>query len=235
MNLKILLKLKKELISILKKVAKKLSSDNTINDKNFDNKVFAILRKQKLEKGNIKISFSLPKDKIYTTEGGRSPYDLLIYGKVGKIPFRIFLNNKWGVINSTTRNDVTTYNNLLRLYLNIKTQRLSKETEIDKEVITKRVSEKEIVAYAVFVIDKNTRKHNFFFLEEIKKDDFYVNPRNTMFQIKYNPTLRGSPMTFRDFVLSLINAIIVSLKKSIKGAKIEITVLKGMIPNLRKK
>ncbi len=55
-----------------------------------------------------------------------TPYDLLCWWEVlmGKRS-KIFINNKFGDLHSSARNDITTYNNLLRLYLGITEQRLS--------------------------------------------------------------------------------------------------------------
>jgi len=68
----------------------------------------------------MKINFSEPRNDIYRFEGGRTPYDLLIFGKIDEKGFKIFLNNKLGDLESGARNDVTTYNNLLRLYLGVR-------------------------------------------------------------------------------------------------------------------
>ncbi|MEO0221720.1 MAG: hypothetical protein ABIL27_08010, partial [candidate division WOR-3 bacterium] len=72
-------------------------------------------------------------------------------------------------------NDVTTYNNLLRLYLGVSEQRLTSKVVINRNLIYKRVSGEEIVSYGIFVVDKYKNGANFFLLEEIQ-DEFYVNP-----------------------------------------------------------
>jgi len=121
---------------------------------------------------------------------------------------------------SSTRNDITTYNNLLRLYLGIDKQRLTSKITIDGDLIYKRVSGEEIVSYAVFVVDNKKRGANFFLLEEVK-DDFYVNPRNTMFQIKYSPSL-DEPIDYYSFCIKLIDAILEALNKNLNSIKTEI-------------
>ena len=76
---------------------------------------------------------------------------------------------------------------------------------------------------------------NFFLLEEIK-DSFYVNPRNTMFQIKYAPLL-GDPLDYYAFCITLIDAILDALEKSLNATKTEIIVLseiKGEIINIKR-
>ncbi len=62
-------------------------------------------------------ALSEPKDSIYRPQGGRTPYDLLLYGRIDGLPLTAFINNKYGRIRSGSKNDITTYNNLLRLYL----------------------------------------------------------------------------------------------------------------------
>ncbi|WP_292460890.1 hypothetical protein [Methanothermococcus sp.] len=197
-----------------------------LTDRTLDYEVLNILKKYEIAEDNLKIKFSEPNDEIYSVEGGRTPYDLLCYGKINKKEFVIFINNKYGNLNSTARNDVTTYNNLLRLYLGIDKQRLTSKITIDGDLIYRRVSGKEIVAYAVFVVDNKKRGFNFFLLEEIY-DEFYINPRNTMFQIKYRPSIE-SPMDYYSFVIKLINSILKSLQKSINSIETEIIVLNAI-------
>ena len=135
----------------------------------------------------------------------------------------IFINNKFGDLYSNTRNDITTYNNLLRLYLGIEKQRLTSKITIDGNLIYKRISNQEIVSYGVFVVDNKGKGAKFFLLEEIK-EPFYVNPRNTMFQIKYNPKI-DEPIDYYSFCMSLIDSILESLQKSLNTTKTEIIVL----------
>lgn len=109
-----------------------------------------------------KIRFQEPKDKIYKAESGRAPYDLLCTGEISQSKFSIFINNKFGNLRSNARNDITTYNNLIRLYLGIETHRLSSKVTLDRKVIYNRVSGKQIVSYGVFVLDKQKQGSNFF-------------------------------------------------------------------------
>jgi len=76
------------------------------------------------------------------------------------------------------------------------------------------------------VVDKYRRGHKFFLLEEIE-DNFYVNPRNTMFQIRYNPNL-SYPMDYFTFIRKLIDAILESLEKALNSIKTEIVVLNSI-------
>jgi len=224
-----------KLREIFRNVEERLK-DREITDRTLDREVLGILKKFEISENNLKIKFSEPKDTIYRAEAGRTPYDLLSYGKINDIKFLIFINNKFGNLYSNARNDITTYNNLLRLYLGIKKQRLTSKITIDGDLIYKRITGEEIVSYAVFVVDNKHRGSKFFLLEEIK-DYFYVNPRNTMFQIKYNPTLR-EPMDYYSFVIILIDAIIESLQKSINATKKEIIVLynlKTQLMEIKKK
>ena len=200
--------------------------DKDLSNKNLDKEVLKALKtlkKNKVSKKNLEMNFSEPEDNIYKPESGRTPYDLLCYGKINKKRFKIFINNKLGNLYSNTRNDVTTYNNLLRLYLGVTEQRLTSKITIDRDLIYRRISGKEIVSYGIFVIDKAKRGAKFFLLEEIK-DSFYVNPRNTMFQIKYNPLL-GKPIDYYSFCIALIDAICEALKKNLNATKTEIIVL----------
>jgi hypothetical protein len=198
--------------------------DKYISEKTLDDEVLNILKNTEfsLEK-TLNISFSEPKDEIYKAESGRTPYDLLCYGKINKKEFKIFINNKFGNLFDKKRNDITTYNSLVRLYLGISKQRLAPEITINSELILKRVSNEEIISYGVFVVDKRRKGHNFFLLEELR-DEFYINPRNNMFQIKYRPSL-GEPIDYYSFCMKLIDATLNSLQKNLKITKTEIIIL----------
>lgn len=200
--------------------------DRKLTDRTLDNKVIKEIRNFEISEKRLEIKFSEPDDVVYKAEAGRTPYDLLCYGKINGKKFTIFINNKFGDLYSNARNDITTYNNLLRLYLGITKQRLTSKITIDGKLIYDKVSGSEIVSYAVFAVDNKKskkRESKFFLLEEIK-DCFYVNPRNTMFQIKYNPSI-GDPMEYYSFVIALIDAILESLKKNLNSTKTEIIVL----------
>ena len=214
--------LAEKLREIFKDVYNKLK-DKDLNDRTLDKEVLKIVGKIKIIEEKLEIRFSEPKDPIYRAEAGRTPYDLLCYGKINRKNFMIFINNKFGDLFSEARNDVTTYNNLLRLYLGIPAQRLTSKVTVDGNLIFRRVRGNELVAYALFVIDKKRRGYKFFLLEEIR-DNFYVNPRNTMFQVKYNPSL-GDPIDYYTFCMKLIDAIIEALKRSLDAIKTEIIVL----------
>jgi len=215
-----------KLRDIFREIYNKIKNDENINDRNLDDKVLSLLKDYTISEENLKIKFSEPKDEIYSYEGRRTPYDLLCYGIINGKNFLIFINNKFGDLKSNTRNDVTTYNNLLRLYLGIKRQRLTSEITINGELVYNRISGNEIVSYGIFVVDKYRRGYKFFLLEEIK-DDFYVNPRNNMFQIRYSPNL-GDPIDYFAFVKKLIDAILESLEKSLNSIKTEILVLNSI-------
>ncbi len=207
-----------------------------LTDRTLDREVLDILRDFEVSDGELEIKFSEPKDSIYRAESGRTPYDLLCFGSINGKEFRIFINNKFGNLFSNARNDITTYNNLLRLYLGISRQRLTSKITIDGDLIYRRVSGEEIVSYAVFVVDNKNRGARFFLLEEIK-DGFYVNPRNTMFQIKYNPKI-GDPVDYYTFCTSLIDAVLQSLEKAINTIRTEVIVLgkiKEELTNIKRK
>jgi len=214
--------LAKKLREIFDKVYDKLK-DRNLTDRTLDNAVLDVVKEFEISEEELEIKFSEPKDSIYRAKAGRTPYDLLCFGKINGKKFIIFINNKFGDMYSSARNDITTYNNLLRLYLDISKQRLTSKITIDGNLIYKRVSGEEIVSYAVFVVDNKNRGAKFFLLEEIK-DSFYVNPRNTMFQIKYTPSL-GDPIDYYAFCIALIDAILDALKKSLNTTKTEIIVL----------
>jgi len=217
----------KELTGILRNVFQmvfeRLKSKN-ITEKSLDKEVLGILENYEIIKENLKLKFSEPKDEIYKAEKGRTPYDILCYGKINKKDVKIFINNKFGNLYSNTRNDITTYNNLIRLYLDIKQQRLKSEITIDRNKIYKRVIGKEIISYGVFVFDSQKRDFNFFLLEEIE-EKLYINPRNTMFQVKYSPQISKTPLDYYSFIIKLIDAIIGSLSKSKASIETEILIL----------
>lgn len=196
---------------------------STLTDRTLDSQVLKLLKNLEIKKEKLEIRFSEPIDSIYRVKGGRTPYDLLCSGIVNGKKFIIFINNKLGDLQSNARNDVTTYNNLLRLYMGISKQRLTSKITIDGKLIYNRVSGAEIVSYAIFVVDKEKRGSKFFLLEEII-DSFYVNPRNTMFQIKYDPSL-GEPIDYYSFCITLIDSILEALSKSLNATKTEIIVL----------
>ena len=211
LEIKILAEILREIFE--KEVFSKLL-DKDIDEKSIDEEILKLLEDKTFECGDkektikITLSFSKPKDKIYKAEKGRTPYDILCYGKINNKNFKIFINNKFGDLYSFARNDITTYNNLIRLYLDIRQQRLKGKITIDKNKIYKRVLEKEIISYGVFVFDSQKRSFNFFLLEEID-DDLYINPRNTMFQVKYRPQISKTPLDYYSFIIKLIDAIIV--------------------------
>ncbi|MHA1222289.1 MAG: hypothetical protein ACTSP3_03300 [Candidatus Heimdallarchaeaceae archaeon] len=217
-------KLKEFLQSIFVKVTNELSPNSSINDKNLDGYVLNLINSYLHQTEEIKVKVSEPVDDIYKSSAGRTPYDILIFGDIENIPFKILLNNKYGEIDSNRRNDTTTYNNLLRLYLDIQKQRVKKGICPNYDTIKRRINGEEILTYALYVFDKNSRKHNFFFLEEVD-EDFYINPRNSMFQIKYNPRLRREPMTYLNFVKKLVLESNKALKKRIESAEEEKTML----------
>lgn len=192
--------LSNHLREVFGKVYEKLKNKN-ITDRSLDQEVLTQLKDFRIVEKNLKIEFSVPQDDIYNSEKGRTPYDLLCHGKINKKDFSIFINNKCGNLNAKSKNDITTYNNLLRLYLGIKKQRLRSKITIDGELIYNRIAGNEYVLYGVFIIDTKNEKFNFFLLEEIE-DSFYVNPRNTMFQTSYVPKLLNKPI---DFTLSLLS------------------------------
>ncbi|MEO0138838.1 MAG: hypothetical protein ABIL48_03110, partial [candidate division WOR-3 bacterium] len=97
---------------------------------------------------------------------------------------------------------------------------------INRNLIYKRVSGEEIVSYGIFVVDKYKNGANFFLLEEIQ-DEFYVNPRNTMFQVRYNPSI-GKPIDYYSFCIKLIDAILESLNKSLKAIETERLVISSL-------
>ncbi len=222
--------LSRKLRAIFKEVARDLKNKN-VTDRNLDELVLDALKNRAVEIENIKINFSEPVDDIYRPEAGRTPYDLLCHGKINNKPFKIFINNKFGSLKRNNKNDVTTYNNLLRLYFGIKSQRLSEKAEINKKLVLKRLRGEEIVSYGLFVLDKDTKDFNFFLLEEID-EPFYVNPRNTMFQVRYTPKIRKEPMSYYEFVRKLVKAIQKSLQKVIEKAVQESERLESLLDEL---
>jgi len=143
-------------------VTQKLKKEH-LTSANIDEKVLHILSKFSFHGKGMHISFSQPQDDIYNAEKGRTPYDLLCRGEIKNVSFNIFINNKLGNIESKAKNDITTYNNMLRLYLGITSQRLKPNIVIPKDLIHKRITMQSIVSYGLFVIDNNKKQANFFF------------------------------------------------------------------------
>jgi hypothetical protein len=216
-----------ELVGILRSVFQmvfdELKSKN-ITEKSLDEEVLRVLRNYVIAKKHLKLNFSEPKDEIYKVEKGRTPYDVLCYGNIVRKDFRILINNKFGNLYSKSLNDITTYNNLIRLYLDIRQQKLKGKVIIDGDKVYKRVLGEEIISYGVFVFDARKRGFNFFLLEEID-DDFYVNPRNTMFQARYSPQISKTPLDYYSFMTKLIDATVDSLKKSKASIEAEVLIL----------
>jgi hypothetical protein len=216
-------KLIETLRNIFQMVFDELKSKN-ITEKSLDEEVLRVLEYYDITKKHLKLKFSEPKDEIYKVEKGRTPYDILCYGKIVNKDFKIFINNKFGNLYSKNSNDITTYNNLIRLYLDIRQQRLKSEVTIDRNKIYKRILGEEIISYGVFVFDAQKRGFNFFLLEEID-DEFYVNPRNTMFQVKYSPQISKTPLDYYSLVTKLIDTIVDSLRKSKASIETEVLIL----------
>jgi hypothetical protein len=201
---------------VFKHLKNKKITDNTL-----DNLVLDYLKHKKIKSPRLNLKFSEPEDKIYSFSAGRTPYDLLCKGTINKKPVTIFINNKFGDLSKSNKNDITTYNNLLRLYFDITTQRLKDEVTINRKTIRERIDGDEIVLYAIFVMDKSKTKSNWFLLEEIK-DDLYINPRNTMLQVKYNPEIE-MPKDYFTFTYNLNNQIKMALEKTLKATQNELT------------
>lgn len=195
-----------------------------IDDRTLDNIILDRCNNKTIKTHKIKLEFIKPIDEIYKSSSGRTPYDLLCIGKINNRNVTLLINNKFGELSKSNLNDITTYNNLLRLYLSIKNQRLKNQITIDKQVIYNRIIEKDILMYGIFILDKSRDISNFFFLEEIK-GDLYINPRNTMLQTKYNPSLLDKPLDYYAFMEKLFNGIELSLKKNIASTQTELTTL----------
>lgn len=212
---------------------------------NLDMKILEQLENQEFEEKLsddevVRIRFSEPEDNIYKE---RPPFDLLcevdILKNKTRVPFRIHINNKYGDLYSKSKNDITTYNNLIRIYTGFQGQRFKlSDTEEFQEVmgiIHRRVNYEEIVCYGVFVVDNKGRGSEFFLLEEVD-EDFYINPRNTMLQIHYKPKLLKKPRTYKETLLLLLESVIKSLEQSKKSIQMEIsnlTKLKEILGGLK--
>lgn len=117
------------------KIASHLARIQDLGDRTLDEKVLEAIHKLSLPSSHkISFRFSPPQDPKYRAEKGRAAYDILCWGKVESVPFQVFINNKFGNLKSSARNDITTYNNLIRLYLSIQVSRLSPDKiELDKK------------------------------------------------------------------------------------------------------
>lgn len=118
----------KNLIDKLRPLFKEVESElakrgSSLEDRTLDDEVLSALEAIRLSNeetfSDLDLEFSPPQDPMYKAEKGRAAYDLLCRGRIDSKAFQLFINNKFGTLQSSTRNDITTYNNLLRLYLDI--------------------------------------------------------------------------------------------------------------------
>ncbi len=214
-----------------------LQGQPTINEKNLDAQVRNFLlpySKPILSKYNIQ--FLAPYDPAYRQVTGRTHHDFVcksVYQDRATntaTPITIWVNNKLGnLTNSKGRNDVTTYNNLLRLYLDVPYKRLLEPSLPGNviDIIKRRLRDLEVVAYGVLVIDKSLKDFNFFLLEEVA-DPLYVNPRNTMLQVPYKPQVRSKPLSYREFVTNLLDAIKKAHERTLESVGSELTAIENL-------
>lgn len=99
---------------------------------------------------------------------------------------------------------------------------------LNRKTLLRRILGEELVSYAVFAVDKTTKQSMFFALEEVVPSEFYVNPRNTMFQLRYMPKLSSTPLGYYDFCQELINSTIAALQKSIAKTQSEVLALQAL-------
>jgi hypothetical protein len=190
-----------------------------ITNLSLDEQVLRVLSASswELDDPNYSLSFSGPQDPRYDPKAGRASRDFVCSAThmPSKAKIIIWANNKLDNLNSSSRNDITTYNNLLRLYLGIKESRVSASALSNEGVlstISRRIKGEEEVAYGVFVIDHQWIGYNFFLFEELYSNYYYVNPRNTMFQTSYNPPLLSTPIDYKSFLARLLSTILNALR-----------------------
>ncbi len=99
-----------------------LQNQPSVNEKNLDQLVLDFLStcSNPISSGYT-IQFHSPYDDLaYRPATGRTNHDFVCKGryKPTHTPISVWVNNKLGNLDASRRNDVTTYNNLLRLYLN---------------------------------------------------------------------------------------------------------------------
>lgn len=114
------------------------------------------------------------------------------------------MNNKLGDLQSSARNDITIYSNLIRLYLDIQVSRLSpSKMEIDKQTLFRRIRSEEIVSYAIFAVDKFWQGWH-----------GWSNIAPLLHYEPSAPPLRNEPVLFGEYAkLNLIIAAMLSLKR----------------------
>ncbi len=89
------------------------------------------------------------------------------------------------------------------------------------DAIRRRLKNQEVVAYGILAIDRSLDDYSFFLLKEIE-EPLYINPRNTMLQVPYRPNLRQKPRPYKDFILSLLEAIQHALRRTQQSIESEL-------------
>lgn len=206
-----------------------LQKQPSVNETNLDNMVLSFLSAypNPISPGYT-IQFLQPYDLAYRPATGRTHHDFVCKGlyKPTHTTITIWVNNKLGNLAASRRNNVTTYNNLLRLYLDAPYARFHTPSLPSgaTDTIRRRLKNQEVVAYGILAIDKSLNDYSFFLLEEIE-EPLYINPRNTMLQVPYRPKLRQKPRPYKDFILSLLEAIQHALQRTQKSIETELASL----------
>jgi len=203
-----------------------LQKQPSVNEANLDKLVLDFLSTYRnLTLSGYTIQFLPPYDPAYRPDTGRTHHDFVCKGlyRPTSMPVTIWVNDKLGNLDTPRRNDVTTYNNLLRLYLEapharIRTPSLPPNAT---DAILRRLKNQELVAYGILAIDRSLNEYSFFLLEEIE-GPLYINPRNTMLQVSYRPKLRQKPQSYKDFILSLLEAIQHALRRTQQSVESEL-------------
>lgn len=200
-----------------------------ISRENLDQEVYKCLEYEKKCITKVAKSRNITTIDFVRPESSREAYDILFQGSFEGKSFEVLVNNKFGNLSSNTKNDITTYNNLLGLYLGISESRFRKDTEIREDVVEKRRKGEEIISYGVFVFDNGNDGYNFFLLEEVDEKEIYVNPRNTMVQVSYKPEKKKEPNTYLEFVKIIVKKTLESLEKAKTSIEEEICFLQSVL------
>ena len=107
----------------IKKALSEYTNDITITKYNINKKTAIILPKFIVETEQIKIDKVIPSVSS-NNQISRKPFSLQITGKFKEKKFKVVLCCKLGNLNSKSKNDLTTYGNVLKFYLDIDTQRI---------------------------------------------------------------------------------------------------------------
>lgn len=221
--------IKRNLMNVFSELFNELIQIEDLDRSNLDKNCASLLSLKEIKTNDISLKFISSED--IEEEEAKEICKMICTGITNEKKTTIYLVIKYGNFSYSGRNNITSYNNLLRLYLKIHDQRLTEESFYDYNSVLRRIRGEEIVLFGIFVIDKQDREYNFFFLEDIA-EKLYINPRNSKLQVSYKPPLRKEPQNYNEFMKGILSSTILSLEKKIRSASIEKKKLSELLNNL---